>query len=855
MSRTLNRIRGGLLPQVLAGPALAVLVVLMIDGGIIGASRSYDVALAAVYGIVVLSMSLLAGWGGVWSVGHPALFAIGAYTTVHGTAHGWSMEVVIIVAMALAAASGAFLGYAGARFSVLYISLLTLAFNLVVLEIIGRWQSLTGGDQGMPVGSLDSALGLGSFNSATGATDGVIIAFGIVMAVAVLVRRSALRMRLVAAKSHPAAARTVGIAPELQTALAFAVSGAFAALAGVGLAAMTGYISPEPFGLHFAVNIIAAAVLGGIGSISGAIVGGAFLAMAPTLASEIGVSLPILQGVILIAVLLFLPKGVVPSLVSLGRSLVRRFAPAAAPVAATAAVDPHHVADGAVASANGHESAAPQRAPRGGGVEIKDVSVRFGGLTAIEDVSLEVKPGEVLGIIGPNGAGKTTLINTLSGLSSGGKVGGSIRYGGVELLKKRPTARRGLGIARAFQHAELFDELTVIENLLSAKRRAGAAERREAMQLLERVGLADVADRHPRELPFGLQKRADLARAVAEEPELILLDEPFGGLDEHERAILAEQIRELKDSGATVMIVDHVLDDLFSVTDRVVAFDFGTPVAQGDAATVLEDPRVRASYLGEGGTSERRALPRQGAGEPVVTLTGVAHHYDGVQALRGIDLAIPAGSVVGIVGANGAGKSTLGRIAAGLLKPSEGTVEFGAVAGGAAPRRSLVPEGREIFKTLSVVENLEAAGYGAGLRGGELKARIQELGLWMPERVRNRMNVSAGALSGGEQQMVAIARGLISRPDLLVVDEPALGLAPSLVDDVYSRLTELAAETGITIVLLEQLLGRALAVSHQVVVLRDGLVVAAGDPDDPAFTERAEEAYFGEVSKVLIEDV
>ena len=123
----------------------------------------------------------------------------------------------------------------------------------------------------------------------------------------------------------------------------------------------------------------------------------------------------------------------------------------------------------------------------------------------------------------------------------------------------------------------------------------------------------------------------------------------------------------------------------------------------------------------------------------------------------------------------------------------------------------------------------------------------------MPPRVRDRMTVTAGALSGGEQQMVAIARGLISRPDVLVVDEPALGLAPTLVDDVYTRLTELAASTGITIVLLEQLLGRAMSVSHRVVILRDGVVVAAGNPEDDEFARTAEEAYFGEVSKALIE--
>ena len=196
----------------------------------------------------------------------------------------------------------------------------------------------------------------------------------------------------------------------------------------------------------------------------------------------------------------------------------------------------------------------------------------------------------------------------------------------------------------------------------------------------------------------------------------MLLDEPFGGLDGSERAILADQIRDLRAEGTTVVIVDHVLDDLFSVTDRVVAFDFGTPIAEGDSGSVIKDQRVLASYLGEGTAAARHALPRAGNGEPVVSLRGIAHNYDGVHALRGIDLEIAAGTVVGIVGANGAGKSTLGRIAAGLMKPSGGAVEFHG-----APRRSLVPEGREIFKTLSVAENLEAAGYGAGLRGAALQ--------------------------------------------------------------------------------------------------------------------------------------
>ncbi len=588
--RTIS-LRGGFWPQLVAGPLLALAMVAAIEGGVISSVRSYDVALAAVYGIVVLSVSLLAGWGGVWSVGHPALFAIGAYTAAYGSAHGWALEVVVLASVAIAAGCGGFLGFAGARFSVLYISLLTLAFDLVVLEIIGRWESVTGGDQGVPVAALTSALGLGSFDSATGAFNGALISFGVILSVAVAVRRSVARMRLVAVKSHPVASQSLGIAPELQTALAFAVSAAFTAVAGVLFATMTGFVSPEPFSLTFAINLIAAAVLGGVGSIAGAVVGGGFMALAPSLASSLGVSQPLLQGGILILVLLFLPKGTVPSLLSAMRSLLRRTrqSPAVVTAAAPQSADPPVPA---AARVNGSGP--------GVAVEIEDLTVRFGGLTALQDVSLQVRRGEILGIIGPNGAGKTTLINALSGLRSGGKVSGRIRYDGTDLLPKRPTARRRMGIARAFQHAELFSELTVAENVLCARRVAGPAARRGAAELLERVDLAAVADRYPHELPFGLQKRADLARAISGGASLVLLDEPFGGLDEHERGILAAQIRGLNAHGATIVIVDHVLDDLFAVADRVVAFDFGAPIAEGASGAVLRDERVRSLVPGRG---------------------------------------------------------------------------------------------------------------------------------------------------------------------------------------------------------------------------------------------------------------
>ncbi|MGW3961050.1 branched-chain amino acid ABC transporter ATP-binding protein/permease [Amycolatopsis sp. NPDC005003] len=807
--------------RALLGPLAAVALIAVLNSGVVPPYQAYSVALAAVYTIVVLSVGLLAGWSGVWSVGHPAFFALGAYFAAYGSSHGWSLETVVIGTLAASALLGGFLGYAGARFSTLYIALLTLAFSLVSLEVINRWTDVTGGDQGVPVSQLDTLAGVLPSGGAEAQTLAVAAA-GVCLAVAVLAKGSALRMRLVAAKSHPLVAQSIGIAPEAQSALAFAVSAAFTGFAGVLLGLLSGFVSPDPFSLNLGISLIASCVLGGVGSVLGAVVGGGYLAWSPTLASSVGLPQPVVQGLVLIAALIFLPSGVVPSLGKLARRFVRPARPGPVTVP---------------------EADVVRRVPAGPPLlTLTDVSVRFGGLKALEGASLSVRRGEVLAVIGPNGAGKTTLMNVLSGLIGGGRVDGNAGYEGKELLKTRATARRRLGIGRTFQHAETFGELTVAENVLCTHRRITPRHRRVAGELLARVGLGDVADRYPAELPFGLQKRLDLARAMAEEPALLVLDEPFGGLDADERATAARQIERLRDGGAAVLVIDHVLDDLFAVADRVVAFDFGKPVGEGAPDEVLRDSAVQASYLGT--TTTRAALPARAGDSPVVLrLTGVEHHYGGVAALRGIDLDVHEGSVLGVVGANGAGKSTLGRVLHGSLRPSAGTREA-SDTGVRTVRTSLVPEGRALFKTLSLRENLEVAAYSVGLKGAALRARLDETAEWLPPRLRDRLSVPAAGLSGGEQQMLAIARALMAGPDVLIVDEPALGLAPALVDEVYGRLGELAAG-GLTVVLLEQLLSRAMATCHDVVVLHEGVVAAQGAAADPAFATRAESAYFG----------
>lgn len=628
-----------LLAKAALGPAAGAVLIAFMASGAIPAYQMYSVALAAIYTIVVLSVGLLAGWSGIWSVGHPAFFAIGAYFAAYGSGHGWSLETVVLGAVVTGTVLGAFLGYAGARFSMLYIALLTLAFTMVTLELVNRWSSVTGGDQGVAVLQLRSSLGLGTL--AGGSTESQYLAVGaaaVVLALAVPAAASGLRMRLVAAKSHPLAARTIGIAPEAQSALAFAVSAAFTTFAGVLLGLITGFVSPDPFSLNLGIALIAACVLGGVGTIIGAVAGGAYLTWNPSLSSAVGLPQPVVQGLVLVGVLLFLPGGVVPFLSAPLRSVLRRVwrRPAPTPTKPNPAADlaPRQPA---TATAAAGEAAVVLR--------LEHVSVAYGGLKALEDASVSLRQNEVLAVIGPNGAGKTTLLNAVSGLTGNGRVSGTVDFAGGSLLKARATARRRLGIGRTFQHAEVFSELTVAENVLCTRRWITARDRADVARLLDSVGLADVADRRPGELPFGLQKRLDLARAMAEEPKLLVLDEPFGGLDAGERALLAQQIRRLHAQGTAVLVIDHVLDDLFSVAHRVLAFDFGRTIGEGTPDTVLDNPEVRSSYLGTvGGRAE---LPERVGERSVLRLSGVGHTYGGVVALRDVDLDVREGSCSG----------------------------------------------------------------------------------------------------------------------------------------------------------------------------------------------------------------
>ncbi|MBE2245013.1 MAG: ATP-binding cassette domain-containing protein [Burkholderiaceae bacterium] len=541
-------------------------------------------------------------------------------------------------------------------------------------------------------------------------------------------------------------------------------------------------------------------------------------------------------------------------------------------------------------------------------LEAEGLVKRYGGVIATDRVSLAVARGEVLGVIGPNGAGKSTLVGLLGGALTADE--GTIRYDGADIGRLPAPERARRGIGRTYQIPRPFLDMTVRENLLAARyslqplaRRADAEA--ACARVLERCGLADAAGLSARALPLLRRKRLEVARALALDPQLLLLDEVGAGLVDAEVSELIALIRSLRSEVKSIVIIEHVLRIVRECCDRLVVIHFGRVFAEGATVDVLASDEVATVYLGTahgamkavaadaanspGGAGEAEGTegtegPR-GAGSadseseseseggptaevcrlaaalvapvsvpveatmvPLLVLRGVHAGYGQARILEGIDLAVVRQRVVAILGTNGAGKTTLASVIAGMLRPTAGNVRVdGRDVTGSAPHIvadlgiAQCMEGRRIFASLSVEENLLVAARSAG--AAERTERLNAVYAMFPD-LEARRGHAGTSMSGGQQQMLAIGRALMNRPRLVVFDEISLGLAPIVLDRLYAALAALK-RAGLTMLIVEQDVERALALADDVHVLEHGRIALSGTARTVRDDTRLRHLYIG----------
>ncbi|GAA6735035.1 hypothetical protein YIM1640_21940 [Thermus oshimai] len=481
-------------------------------------------------------------------------------------------------------------------------------------------------------------------------------------------------------------------------------------------------------------------------------------------------------------------------------------------------------------------------------LEARGIHKAFGGFLALAGVDLEVASGERRTVIGPNGAGKSTLFRIVGGELRPDR--GAVRIFDREATPLPPHRRALLGLARTYQIASLFPEKTAREHVLLALLARDPRRRSpwplplpdleaRAAEVLDQVGLRGREDLPIHQLTYGEQRQVEIALALAQEPRLLLLDEPLAGLGGEERARVAGLIRGLPRS-ITVLLIEHDLDFAYAFADRVTVLHQGQVLREGPPQEVRADPQVVEVYVGgrlEGDPALEAPVGGDGPAPGLLEVRGLRAGYGQGEVLHGVDLAVGEGEVVALLGRNGMGKTTLLKALMGLI-PAQGEVRLAGEplpAGALARARAglaLVPQGRQMIPGLTVEEELLLA---------------WRPGRWTPERVyrlfprlKERRQAPSTALSGGEQQMLALARALLRNPRILLLDEPTEGLAPLMVRHLGEVLKEVARE-GETILLAEQNAAFALPLAQRAYLLDRGRIV--GEERARTLLERPERIW------------
>jgi len=784
-----------------------------------------------IFAMACMALNILVGYTGLVSFGHGAWFGLAAYAA--GMAQRELFKGSFVLPTALGVASVLLVAWAFGflilRRRGVYFSLLTLALAAMLYTVAFRWTEVTGGENGLGGITRPTAFGV-PFENTIAFYCGVA---GIAYVALVLLwrfHRSPLGSVLVAIRDNEQRARFLGYPVNRYKLFAFVASAGLTGLAGVLLLFNNRMTSADPISVAFSGELLAMVIIGGMRSFLGPALGALFFVIFRDSLSRVTEDWLLYFGLLFVAFVVFSPEG----LVGLYERVTRRWRK-------------EPVLDAAMAERQAGEVTLPAflrpaQHVEGAILEVDGISKSFGGIHAVRGVSFKVRDRTLHALIGPNGAGKTTAFNLISGMFR--PDSGRITLAGRSVAGLAPEKITRAGVGRSFQITNLFPSLSVQENVrlalqasdprrfwfwIDAHRMADVVAR--TAEVLRAMGLAGTESAQAGALSYGGQRLLDMALALATGPRILLLDEPLAGLAAGERERVGHLIKGISRE-LPVLLVEHDIDRVFALADSVTVMNDGEVLVDGSVADARDSPRVQEVYIGSG-THALAGRELQGTARDTVLLaiSKVDAFYGKSHILRDVAFDVRDREIVALLGRNGAGKSTLLKSVIGIVPPASGSV---TLAGEELARRpsahiarrgiAYVPQGRGLFAGMSVAHNLEL---------GRLKRRTGVGTSWDEERIfaafpklKERWRSPADYLSGGEQQMLAVARALAGDTRLLLLDEPFEGLAPAVVEELFESFHNLRGE--VSMIIVDHHLDLVLALSDRTVALERGQVTHIG---------------------------